>query len=644
MSKETANEYSQQEVEQHFTELVSGVEDHAIFLLDSQGVVKSWNAGARRIKGYEASEIIGQSFTKFYPQDAIDRGWPLEELRRAAETGRIQDEGWRLCKDGTRIWANVVITALKNSQGELRGFLKITRDLTERREAEERLRQSEERLRLMIESVQDYAIFMLDPTGHVATWNLGAERIKGYRATEIIGQHFSTFFSSEDVAGGKPDQELEIAKREGRVEYEGWRVRKDRSQFWANVVLTALFDTDGTLRGFAKITRDMTSKRKVEELQLADKHKNEFLAMLAHELRNPLAPIRNGVELLKMASSADPEVFETTRMIERQVAHLVRLVDDLLDVSRIISGKIHLELAALDINTVVDRAVEEIQPAFDARGHELMLVRPARHLVVEGDVVRLAQVLSNLLANAAKFTDKPSQIWLTVEPRDEAVLLHVRDPGLGLSAEQLGRIFKLFEQADNSVGRARGGLGIGLTLVKNIVEMHGGSVSAASAGLGQGSEFTICLPLSKTAPRFDRAVEPASQRTSTKRRILVVDDNVDAALSVEKLLITWGHDVQTAFNGPSAIVKARAFRPQLVLLDIGMPGMSGYEVAKEMRADPHFAGVVITALTGYGQAEDRRRSVEAGFNFHLTKPPDPKVLASLIDLPADLPPILPRDV
>ena len=252
------NDYSLQEVEQHFTELVAGVEDHAIFLLDPNGIVKSWNAGARRIKGYEAEEIIGQPFTRFYTQEAIDSGWPQEELRRAAATGRIQDEGWRLRKDGSRIWANVVITALRSPSGELRGFLKITRDLTERRQTEEILRLSEERLRLLIESVQDYAIFMLDPDGRIASWNLGAERIKGYTAAEIIGQHFSIFYSSEDVASGKPQRELETAIREGRVEDEGWRVRKDRSQFWANVIITSVYDRQGTLRGFAKITRDLT--------------------------------------------------------------------------------------------------------------------------------------------------------------------------------------------------------------------------------------------------------------------------------------------------------------------------------------------------------------------------------------------------
>ncbi|MFL5328711.1 MAG: PAS domain S-box protein [Gemmataceae bacterium] len=602
--------------------------------MDPTGIIKSWNAGARRIKGYEAHEIIGKSFMNFYPQEAIDRGWPQEELRRAAATGRIQDEGWRLRKDGTRIWANVVITALRSPQGELRGYLKITRDLTERKQAEEAVRQSEERLRLMIESVQDYAIFMLDPEGCIATWNQGAERIKGYTAAEIIGQHFSIFYSSEDNANGKPARELEIAMREGRVEDEGWRVRKDRSQFWANVIITALYDTRGTLRGFAKITRDMTEKRKVEQLQLADKHKNEFLAMLAHELRNPLAPIRNGVELLKMSKTIEPEIQETTRMMERQIVHLVRLVDDLLDVSRIITGKIHLEREPVDVRDVVNRAVEEVQPILDARGHELILTQPARPIIVDGDVVRLAQVVSNLLSNAAKYTETPSQIWLTTESRGEEVVIRIRDQGIGLTSEETTKIFNLFEQADTSISRFRGGLGIGLTLVKRIIEMHHGEVKANSAGLGKGSEFVVRLPLSKaTSSAKFQPYPDHDAKGHAGRRILIVDDNVDAAQSVERLVRKWGHEVQTAFNGPDALKKAKVFLPQIVLLDIGMPGMSGYEVAKQLRAEHDLEGVIITALTGYGQAEDRLRSHEAGFNHHLIKPPDPDLLAALVESP-----------
>jgi PAS domain S-box-containing protein len=256
----------------------------------------------------------------------------------------------------------------------------------------------------MIESVKDYAIFMLDPQGYVATWNSGAERIKGYSADEIIGRHFSVFFTSEDLAEGKPAKELHVAATAGRFEDEGWRVRKDESHFWANVVLTALRDKDDTLRGFVKITRDMTERRMVEALQVADRQKNEFLAILAHELRNPLAPIRNGVQLLKM-SRDEGSIHETTEMMERQVGQLVRLVDDLMDVSRIITGKIHLDKEPIEVSAFVNRAIEEVQPTIDAGGHELMLSMPARSVLVDGDIVRLSQVISNLLSNAAKFTE-----------------------------------------------------------------------------------------------------------------------------------------------------------------------------------------------------------------------------------------------
>jgi PAS domain S-box-containing protein len=486
----------------------------------------------------------------------------------------------------------------------------------------------------MIESVKDYAIFMLDPDGRVATWNAGAERINGYTADEIIGTHFSVFFTSEDLAGGKPARELRIAASAGRFEDEGWRVRKDRSHFWANVVITALRDKEGTLRGFAKITRDMTERRQVEALQVADRQKNEFLAMLAHELRNPLAPIRNGVHLLKVLHD-EAAIHETAEMMERQVIQLVRLVDDLMDISRIITGKIHLEKQPVEVSDFINRAIEEVQPTIDAGGHELMLEMPARPVLVDGDNARLSQVISNLLSNAAKFSEKPSRILLSVARSEDEVKISVRDSGVGMTHEALARIFNLFVQADSDISRKRGGLGIGLTLVRRIVELHGGTVEATSPGPSQGSEFVVRLPASSQTRATTKPgmYVPSSPTKQAGRRILVVDDNVDAAISVVKLLKLWGHDVQTAFSGPEALEMAGKFRPQIVLLDIGMPGMSGYEVARQLRAQPEFQSLVITALTGYGQAEDRRRSQEVGFNHHLTKPPDPFALAALLSSP-----------
>jgi CheY-like chemotaxis protein len=334
-----------------------------------------------------------------------------------------------------------------------------------------------------------------------------------------------------------------------------------------------------------------------------------------------LAPIRNGVQLLKM-SRDEASLHETTEMMERQIGQLVRLVDDLLDVSRVITGKIYLHKEPVEVSAFINRAVEEIQPTIDAGGHELMLSMPARSVLVDGDIVRLSQVISNVLSNAAKFTEKSSQIWLSVDRTEDEVAIRVRDQGVGMTPDTLASIFNLFAQADSALARSRGGLGIGLTLVKRIVELHGGTVEATSQGLSQGSEFVVRLPVSAESRAATKPGMhgPPAQPKHAARRILVVDDNVDAAISVVKLLKLWGHDVQTAFSGPEALEVARKFKPQIVLLDIGMPEMSRYEVVKQLRADPEFQSLIITALTGYGQAEDRRRSQEAGFNHHFTKP------------------------
>lgn len=621
------------QLEEHFSNLVAEVRDYAIFLLGPTGHVRSWNAGAAHIKGYSASEIIGRHFSAFYTPEAIATGWPEEELRRAQQDGRFEDEGWRLRKDGSQFWANVVITPLFDEQRNLRGFLKITRDLTERKRAEQELRQSEERFRILVEGVRDYAIFRLDVDGCVTSWNAGAQRIKGYTADEILGRHFSLFFSSEDLVAGKPAKELETAQREGHAEDEGWRVRKDGSLFWAHVVITPLRDDAGGLVGYAKITRDMTDRRKAEALEVADRQKNEFLAMLAHELRNPLAPISNGLQLLKLPGIEPAVAREATEMMERQLYHLVRLVDDLLDVSRIVTGKMQYNKEPVELSTVVRRAVEESQPMIDARGHELMLSLPAKSIIVDADVHRLSQVFSNLLLNAAKYTDQPNQIWLVVERDGEEAVIRVRDCGIGIAPDILPSIFNLFVQADHSLDRARGGLGVGLSVVKRIVELHRGTVTAYSAGLGQGSEFVVRLPVSQALAATVESNPHAQHAKGARRKILVVDDNADAALTVGTLLRAWGHDVHTVFNGPAALEEARSFRPEIVLLDIGMPGMSGYDVARELRAHSSDPGTIIIALTGYGRESDRERSFEAGFDFHLTKPPDPSTLESLLALP-----------
>ena len=489
--------------------------------------------------------------------------------------------------------------------------------------------QSDELFRLLVEGVKDYAIFMLDPEGRVASWNSGAELIKGYQAEEIVGRHFSLFYPADALARGWPEHELRIARSEGRFEDEGWRIRKNGSAFWANVVITALFDGEKRLRGFAKITRDLTERKRVEMLEETDLRRNEFLAMLSHELRNPLAPIRNALSVMRMSGVDESALSWARSVLDRQVSHLTRLVDDLLDASRIAIGKITLQREPLEIAQVVSSAVESSQPLIDCREHALEVLLPDEPLRIEGDLTRLSQVVLNLLNNAAKFTPKGGHIRLTVEREREMAAIRVHDTGIGIPADLLPNVFDLFTQGDRSLDRTEGGLGIGLTMAQRLVKLHGGSVEVLSAGSGLGSEFVVRLPL-LTVP----APAPLPHRTrsqpASSRRVLVVDDNQDATETLELLLQLWGHEVQSALSGPEALSRAVEFRPEVILLDIGLPGMSGYEVARRLRQLPGFRDVFIVAVTGYGQDSDRLQSQEAGFGHHLVKPVQPEVLQELI--------------
>jgi len=603
-----------------FRLLVQDVRDYAIFILNPDGIVASWNEGAERIKGYRADEIIGRHFSTFYTAEAVAVDWPNEELRRAREIGRFEDEGWRLRKDGTRFWANVIITALRDSHGRLLCYAKITRDLTERREHEERLRQSEENLRLLVEGVKDHAIFMLDAEGRVLNWNAGAQRLLGYQSYEVVGRHAAVFYTGEDAAAGTPDAELEVARSTGSSEDIGWRVRADGTRFWADVTLTAMHDSDGSLRGYAEIVRDWSERRRVQQLEVEGKRINEFIAMLAHELRNPLAPIGNAVGILeKMANT--PELVWCTKLIGRQVVHMARLVDDLLDVSRITSGKIQLRREPLELNALVQSAVDSMRQAVEGYGHTLELTLPAQPTRVEGDSTRLTQVVVNLLTNAAKYTPNGGRVQVSMETDASSATLRVVDNGIGMSKALIDRAFEMFVQGDRALDRSEGGLGIGLTLVKRIVALHGGDVRAGSAGLGQGSEFTVRLPLKTPGARTAGTAPDASSSSSpVPRRILVVDDNRDAALSLSALLQMSGHEVRVAHDGAEALRLAAADPPDAILLDLGLPQMDGYEVARRLREMPPLARTRLIAMTGHGQDSHRQAARERGFQAHLLKP------------------------
>jgi PAS domain S-box-containing protein len=616
--------------EERFRALVSGVKDYAIFVLDPNGMVATWNAGAEHLKGYRADEIIGAHFSRFYLPAAIADGLPERELQVATIEGRFEDEGWRLRKDGSRFWANILITAMRDASGTLIGYSKITRDLTERRAYEQALRESEEHIRQLVEGVTEYALIMLDKGGFVTSWNSGAERIKGYKASEIIGKHFSHFYPSEDIRTHKPWRHMSIAVQTGRVHEEAWRARNDGTLFWASTILTALHDADNRPTGFTLVSQDLTQRRHAESLADTAQRMHEFIAMLAHELRNPLAPIRNAVALMGKKGLGDPILESMRQTIDRQTVHLTRILEELLDVNRISRGEFSIAKESVDLNDVIMRAAETSRPSIDAQGHRLEISIPEEPIFVLGDLVRLTQVVVNLLNNAAKYTPQGGQIWLRLDVRNNDVEIWIKDSGKGIKQDNLERVFDLFVQLEPNSNNTLGGLGVGLALVRRVVELHGGSVQARSDGAGQGSEFVVRLPLPTERLRLTSAAEPPIPATVGRLRVLVVDDNHDAADSLALLLQLMGHDVRTVYDGASALSAVAALTPQVVMLDIGMPFMGGYEVARKLSQTPGAALPVLVAITGWGQQRDRDHAREAGFHHHLVKPVEQDALQRVL--------------
>jgi PAS domain S-box-containing protein len=581
--------------------------------------VTTWNTGAEKLKGYSVDEIVGSHFSRFYPQDAIERGWPDHELRMAEMDGRFEDEGWRMRKDGSRFWASVVITALRDSEGALIGFSKITRDLTERKQVERRLAESEEQLRLLVQGITDYAILMLDTSGVVTSWNSGAEAITGYAAAEMLGKHFSRFYTPEDIHSTKPWQQLREAHDKGRASDESWRVRKNGSAFWASTVISALYDAERKHRGYVHVLQDLTQRRNAESLAETSQRMHEFIAMLAHELRNPLAPIRNAVELMRKRGMGDRTLEAMRDTVDRQVATLSRVIDDLLDVNRIARGQFAVIKEDIDLRDVIRRAIETSKPLIDSQAHRLTVTMPERAIPIHGDLVRLSQAFANLLNNAARYTSAGGIITVAVEPRVGDVTVRVIDTGRGIAPADLERIFDLFTQV-SPADAALGGLGVGLALVRRVFELHGGTVRVKSSGVGHGSEFAVVLPSAVHRPETLQAVEPPKNGALRRFRVLVVDDNRDAAEALQMLLQALGQESYAVFDGRSAREAAHRLKPHLILLDIGMPDMSGYDVADLLRADFGKDVAVLAAVTGWGQESDKRLALAHGFNYHFTKP------------------------
>ena len=977
-----------------FRLLVQSVEDYAIFMLDPGGRVLTWNRGAQRIKGYAATEIVGQHFSVFYGAEDLAARKPERELEVATREGRVEDEGWRLRKDGTRFWANVVITALRDDSGALLGFGKVTRDLTERRIAAEDLRRSEERFRLLVEGVGDYAIYLLDPQGKVSTWNSGAQKIKGYAPSEIIGQYYATFFTAEDVAAGRPELELDAARSVGRFEEEGWRVRKNGERFWANVVLTALRDATGQLIGFSKITRDLSARREAElvartllqeqaartaaenaeqqikdererykslsrrlevifegiadgitvqnrsgalifaniaaarlcgfssverflrtpphevaaQFDMFDEHgrpfdeanlpshrvfagaesaqvvmrvlqratgrqwwtmirtspvrgdqgepelavniwhdvtadrrreereryladatrtltssldyetmlrslagvlvpsladwcsiqlldgeelknvavahadparveharaygakyppdpqaergvwhvmrtgraevypeitdellhlaardeehlqllrevgmksvitapiktrgkvfgtislvsaesgrrydeidkalaedlgdragsaienarlfssaeaaaltatraavaaeqasrvKDEFLATVSHELRTPLNAILGWASLLKN-SNADPTISKGLDVIHRNAQAQGKIIEDILDVSRIITGKLRLDAGRIDLIRVAKDAIEVVRPTADAKLISIEFSSALDQALLVGDPERLQQVAWNLLSNALKFTDPGGSVNVTVTQHAAWLALTVSDNGRGIDPDFLPFVFDRFKQADSSTTRRIGGLGLGLAIVRHIVELHGGRVSVVSPGLGQGAAFTVELPLRAVGAGLLSAAEPSLAAESTDHhpalslagvRVLVVEDEQDARELLSTIMLRAGAVVAATASAHAAFELLEEFRPDVIVSDIAMPDEDGHSLMRRIRAlgSARSGATPSIALTAYARAEDKTAALAAGFTTHIGKPIQPDdLIAAVSDL------------
>jgi PAS domain S-box-containing protein len=526
---------------------------------------------------------------------------------------------------------------VQKSHGADEGLILLAiEDITERQRTAARLLDSELRYRRLFETARDAILILDGDTGKIIDANSFIREMTGYDQDYFLGKELWQIGLFEDIeASQRAFQELQ---REEYIRYQHLPLQtRDRCQVEVEFI-SNVYQVDGR-RIIQCNIRDVTERRRMEreieqqaqELVDLDRRKDEFLAMLSHELRNPLAPIINALHLLRVQRNETGVQREVRAVIERQTAHLTLLVDDLLEVSRMTTGRIHLHREWVAVSSIVEQAVETVRPMIEQRRHDLTVLLPPEPLWLYADAVRGEQVVVNLLTNAAKYTDEGGRIWLSVQQQGDEVVLRVRDTGIGITPEFLPHIFDLFMQAERTLARAQGGLGVGLSLVRALVELHDGKVEAHSAGLGQGSEFIVYLPVVPSPTRHP-APPPIDAATPTpgSLRVLFVDDNADMRVITLKLLESYGYQVRTAHDGPSALETAMEYGPDVMLLDIGLPEMDGYEVAKRMRQDSSLQNILLVAVTGYGLESDRLRSQEAGFDHHLVKPVDFNALLELL--------------
>jgi PAS domain S-box-containing protein len=608
--------------------LAQSVARIGIFEWTIQTGVNTWTPELEAIYGLKPGEFgkTQPAWERLVHPD--DLPGAVAKVEQAIQSGEVTEHEWRIVRpDGSVRWVAGRFQCFKDARGTPLRISGVNIDITDRKDAEE----VQQRFAAIVENSDD-AIISKDLNGVILSWNAGATRLFGYTAQEAIGRSVTMLMPPECV--NEEPGILERIRHGERIDhYETIRRRKDGTLVDISLTVSPLTDERGTVVGASKITRDITDRKRAERALLeADRQKNEFLATLAHELRNPLAPIRNSLNILRLIRGDVPETERVRETMERQVNHLVRLVDDLLDIARISNGKMELRREPIEIASVIRSAVETSKPLIDAQRHQLSITLPHEPLTVEADPLRLSQVVTNLLNNASKYTEPGGQIWLTVCREADEVVISVRDTGIGICADMLPLVLEMFTRTERGKIHSQDGLGIGLALVKRLVELHGGRVEAKSEGEGRGSEFTVRLPVyANQLPAVYTGIAVESDRpTDARQRILVVDDNRDAASSLAMLLRILGNEVETAHNGRSAFQAFVEFRPSVVLLDLGMPDMSGYEVARRLRELPQFQPVKLVALTGWGQDDDRRKTHEAGFDDHMIKPVNVDALQVLL--------------
>ena len=607
--------------------------DDAIVSKSLDGIIQSWNAAAERLFGYTAEQAVGRHISLVIPSERIaEEDRILASLRAGQRIEHFETERQR--SDGQRISVSLTISPIRDAEGTVIGASKIVRDITDRKRAEA----EQHKFVTLIENSTDF-IGICDLDGMPLFVNraglkmVGLDDMERARRTPVR----SFFFPEDQPLVMQEFFPSVLEKGHGEIEVR-FRHFKTGEARWMTYKVLTLPDAAGRPVALATVSQDVTERKRLEDslrrvaadLSEADRRKNEFLAMLAHELRNPLAPISHAIQALRLAESDRTSVHAATKMLERQVGQMVRLVDDLLDMSRISRGKIELRKDRIELAPIVSQAAEATRALYKSMNHELTVTLPPHPIYLDADPARLTQVVGNLLNNACKFTDSGGHVWLTVEQDRAYAVIRVRDNGIGIAADQLPRLFEMFMQVNTSQERSREGLGIGLTLVKTLVEMQDGTVEAHSEGPGRGSEFVIRLPTVAEMPRPLPRETAAEPLPAVRRRILVVDDNEDAAEWLATVLRLHGHETHVAYDGLEAVTTAERIRPDAVLLDIGLPRLDGYEACRRIRAQSWGRDLLLVALTGWGQDEDRQESRDAGFDARLVKPVDDEVLLKLL--------------